>query len=300
MNSDRPAPPSSPGHQLWVPATITIRTWIGIALIRWQPQLERNFKAWIIASVLWLSAFAQSCCFGQTPGEKDYLGAVLPPDLMRYAGVEVPSEENIHIRSDSHGRYLEFRLIPGQARKNNGIRAEISVNFPYKAGDIVRYKWQMRLPDDFKADEPQNRWWVMGQWHDQPDRTKGETWQGFPGRSPPVSFNYGRRDGKDFLSLLVGSPRMKSVGLLPITRGAWHSIDVVIQWSQASEGKVAVFFDGSKAPAVSGSGPNMHNGFHHYLKLGMYRHPEIATENRLDIREVFIEKLQDWPVVETH
>jgi len=247
------------------------------------------------ASVLWLSTVAQSNCVGQSFSEKDYLEAVLPPPLIRYAGVEVPSQENIHIRSDGARRYLEFRLIPGQARKNNGIRAEISVNFPYNVGDFVRYKWQMRLPEDFKGDEPQNRWWVMGQWHDQPDRTKGENWQGFPGRSPPVSFNYFRRDGKDFLSLLVGSPKMKNVGLIPITRSAWHSLDVVIKWSQGADGKVVVFFDGSKTPVVIGTGPNMHNGYQHYLKLGMYRHPQIATENRLDIRDVFIEHLKDWP-----
>ena len=252
-----------------------------------------------IGALFLISVCSLNSSFGQALDQKEYLSAVLPPDLMRYAGLEVPSQENIQIVSDSTGRYLEFRLVPGQAKKNNGIRAEISVNFPYKVGDIVRYKWQMRLPEDFKADDPQNRWWVMGQWHDQPDRTKGETWQGFPGRSPPVSFNYGRRDGKDFLSLLVGSPKMKSVGLLPITRGVWHSIDVIIKWSQGSDGKVAVFFDGSKAPTVSGTGPNMHNAFHHYLKLGMYRHPEIATENRLDIRGVSIEKLEDWPVTET-
>ncbi len=250
-----------------------------------------------VASFLWLAAVGQSYCFGQTINQKEYLGTVLPAELIRYAGIEVPSPENIHIGSDSTGRYLEFRLVLGQAKKNNGIRAEISVDFPYKVGDIVQYKWHMRLPEGFQGDEPKNRWWVMGQWHDQPDPTKGETWQGFPGRSPPVSFNYIRRDGKDFLSLLVGSPRMKSVGLLPITRGAWHSIDVVIKWSQETDGRVEVFFDGSKAPVVTGSGPNMHNAFHHYLKLGMYRHPEIATENRLDIRSVSIEKLKDWPSV---
>jgi hypothetical protein len=113
-----------------------------------------------------------------------------------------------------------------------------------------------------------------------------------------VSLNYGRKDGKDYLSLLVGSPKMKSVGLVPITRGVWHSLDVVIKWSQGSEGKVAVFFDGSRGPVVAGSGPNMHNGYQHYLKLGMYRHPGIATENRLAIREVSITHLKDWPVPE--
>ncbi len=264
----------------------------------WIWRTVKTIQTAIIPCVLRLSALVHSCCFAQTAGENDYLGAVLVPELIRCAGVEVPSQENIHTRSDSTGRYLEFRLVPGQAKKNNGIRAEISVDYRYNVGDVVRYKWKMRLPEDFKADDPQNRWWVMGQWHDQPDRTKGETWQGFPAHSPPVSFNYGRRDGKDFLSLMVGSPRMKSVGLLPITRGAWHSIDVIIKWSQGSDGKVAVFFDGAKAPTVSGAGPNMHNGFHHYLKLGMYRHPEIATENRLDIRGVSIEKLKDWPEAE--
>ena len=230
--------------------------------------------------------------------DKEYLRAVLAPDLVRYAGIEVPSAENIRILSDERGSYLEFRLVPGQARKNNGIRSEISVNFPFKVGDVVRYQWKMRLPEDFQADDPQNRWWVMGQWHDQPDRTKGETWQDFPHRSPPVSFNYGRENGQDYLALMAGSPKMKSIGRLSLKRGIWHSIEVIIQWSQGADGKVAVHFDGSKDPVVSGTGPNMHNGYQHYLKLGLYRHPGIATENRLAIRDVFIEKLKAWPIPE--
>ncbi len=250
----------------------------------------------MIAALLLVAVFVLNSSAGEGLGEKDYLTAVLPSELFRFASIEVPSQENIQILSDSNGRYLEFRLRPGQARKNNGIRAEISVDYPYDVGDVVRYQWKMRLPEDFKGDDPKNRWWVMGQWHDQPDRAKGETWQGFPGNSPPVSLNYGRLDGKDFLSVLVGSPKMKSVGLLPVTRGVWHSVAVVIKWSQSADGQVAVFPDGSKDPVVAGTGPNMHNGFQHYLKLGMYRHPEIATENRLAIRDVFIEKLQDWPV----
>lgn len=235
---------------------------------------------------------------GQTISNKEYLEAVLPAELIRFAGVEVPSPENIRIHSDGDGRYLEFRLIPGQALKNNGIRAEVSVNYPYQTGDIVRYRWKMRLPEDFKPDEPQNRWWVMGQWHDQPDRTKGETWEGFPANSPPVSFNYRREQDKDYLSMLVGSPRMKSFGLVPLTRGVWHSLDVNIQWSQGAEGKVAVFLHGAKKPVVTATGPNMHNGYHHYLKLGMYRHRQISTENSLGIRDVSIEHLKAWPPTE--
>ncbi len=251
----------------------------------------------LIAS--WLVAVsAPSFSAEQALDPKEYLRVVLPPDLVRHAGVEVPSAENIHILSDAKGKYLEFRLVPGQARKNNGIRSEISVGFPYQVGDVVRYRWKMRLPEDFQADEPQNRWWVMGQWHDQPDPAKGETWKEFPHRSPPVSFNYGREDGQDYLALMVGSPRMKSFGRVSLKRDIWHSIEVVIKWSQGADGKVAVYFDGSKEPVVTATGPNMHNGYHHYLKLGLYRHPGIATENRLGIRDVFIEKLKAWPIPE--
>jgi hypothetical protein len=149
-------------------------------------------------AALLVGGLSWSNCWGQALSEKEYLTAVLPLELIRYAGIEVPSRENIQILSDPVGPYLEFRLVPGQAKKNNGIRAEISVDYPYGVGDIVRYKWEMRLPGHFKADEPRNRWWVMGQWHDQPDRTKGETWQGFPAHSPPVA---PRRKG---LSLVIG------------------------------------------------------------------------------------------------
>jgi hypothetical protein len=100
---------------------------------------------------------------GRQPlSEKEHLSAILPQELIRYAGIEVPSRENIHVLSDGAGRYLEFRLVPGQPKKNNGIRAEISVDYPYSVGDVLRYRWEMRLPEDFKADEPLNRWWVMG------------------------------------------------------------------------------------------------------------------------------------------
>ena len=249
----------------------------------------------VVSMLMWATASAPGEAPGRVSADADYLAAVLPSELIRYAAIEVPAQENIHARSDDAGRYLEFRLVPGQARKNNGIRAEIAVDFPFKVGDVVRYQWKMCLPDDFKGDEPQNRWWVMGQWHDQPDRSKGETWTNFPGRSPPVSFIYGRREGKDVLSLQVGSPKAKSFGTLPIARGAWHSLDVVIRWSQGADGNVAVFFDGSQTPTITATGPNMHNGFQHYLKLGMYRHPQIATENHLDIRDVRIEKLGGWP-----
>ena len=57
MNSDPSAPPSPPGHRLWIPAAITILAFIGIVLIQWQPELERNFKAWLVTIFIPLLAF---------------------------------------------------------------------------------------------------------------------------------------------------------------------------------------------------------------------------------------------------
>jgi hypothetical protein len=75
-----------------------------------------------------------------------------------------------------------------------------------------------------------------------------------------------------------------------VERGKWHSITVVIHWSRGSAGKASVFLDDLTKPAGLAEGPNMHNDFQHYLKLGMYRHPDINTDNWIYIDGVQISK----------
>ncbi len=189
----------------------------------------------VAAILLLLSTIVQNLSFGQSAANREYLGAILPPELTRYAGVEVPSQENIAIRSDDAGPYLEFRLIPGQARKNNGIRAEVSVNYPFKLatwcathGRCVSGGFQGR-----RSPEPLVG---LGQWHDQPDPTQAKRGMTFPPQSA-VSFNYVRLDGKDFLSLLVVSPKMTRIVSSDQARFLAFD-DVVLKWSQGSDGKL--------------------------------------------------------------
>ena len=49
-----------------------------------------------------------------------------------------------------------------------------------------------------------------------------------------------------------------------------------------------MFLDDMTQPAAVIDGPNRHNDFQHYLKLGMYRHSEIVTDNWIYLDDLTI------------
>jgi hypothetical protein len=209
--------------------------------------------------------------------ELSYLRAAVAPAVLDYAQIEVPGIEHIRLAEVDCQPCLGLRVFHGQRLKNNGVRAELSIDFPYRVGDTVRYQWRFFVPTDFQGDAPAGTWWVFADWHDQPDRDHGETWDGFPSRSAPVILGYGRLDGRDLLGFTYGSPDPKPVATVPFTRGAWHRVTALIAWSRGADGRAEISLDG--APAFSATGPNMHNAFQHYAKIGMYRHPDIAGDD---------------------
>lgn len=229
---------------------------------------------------------------GEGPSEVELLSKVVTPDLLPYAHVEVASRESIAIVDDG----LELKLFPGQPKVNNGIRAEVSVDFPFVDGDTVRYEWSLWLPGDFTPD-PSNRWWVFADFHDQPDRTKGETWDGFPANSAPLILGYGHvqagfedqgfsiKETSDVLSVTYGTDH-RPIALVPFTRDVWHRVRLDVTWSQSMTGALTMTFDGAKV--VSARGPNMLNAFQHYFKAGMYRDPGIGSFNRVRLSDVQI------------
>ncbi len=168
--------------------------------------------------------------------------------------------------------------------------AEISVNYPHSAGETVHYQWQFLIPEDSQTDSPKNRWWVVGQWHDQPNTTRGENWENFPDHSPPVAIGYAHLNGKDLLGVSYGSPDQSIVGQKPVKRGQWHQIRAVIHWSLSETGWVQIYLDDSNKPFAKAKGRNMHNDFQHYLKLGTYRHPDISAKSRIFLDDLQIQK----------
>ncbi|GEP42941.1 polysaccharide lyase [Brevifollis gellanilyticus] len=240
-----------------------------------------------------------SCDRGADPQAREkelaYLRVVMPEDLLPYAHVEVPAVENIAILGEGADRHLGLHTIPGQKRRSGGVRAEVSVDRPFEEGDTLRYEWQFRVPEDFKSDAPRNRWCIIGQWHDQPDIRQGETWEGFPSRSPPVLVGLGEWQGRLALGIEYGPTQAQKHGPIFIQRGKWHRIAMVIRWSRKADGRASVYFDDMTTAVKTFDGPNMHNGYQHYFKFGMYRHPDIATENWIHLREFKTSKVAPQP-----
>jgi hypothetical protein len=221
---------------------------------------------------------------GARDEELAILRTILPESLLGVAKLELASRESFRIQEESGASHLGLRVFPGQPKVNGGIRAEVSIDYPFVPGDTVRYSWRFQVPQDFVSDAPANRWWVIGQWHDQPDASKGETWDGFKSSSPPVLLGLGELEGKLGMVLTYGptndpAQKTQTAGPLFLERGRWHQIAVVIRWSRGADGKADVYLDDAPKPSVSLQGPNMNNSFQHFWKAGMYRHPGISTNN---------------------
>jgi Polysaccharide lyase len=221
--------------------------------------------------------------------ELSYLRAAVAEPLLEFANIEIPALEHIRIGRDAEGSHLELRTYHGQRKKNNGVRAEVSIDLPHAEGDTLRYRWRFRIPRDFESDAPRNLWWLFGSWHDQPNRDQGETWPGFPSRSPPLALGYGVIGGQDLLTLVYGAPGPTTRGTLTFTRGEWHQVELTVKWSRGADGRASLTIDGGAA--IEARGPNMHNAFRHYMKLGSYRHPEIRGDAWVSLRQIEIRRL---------
>lgn len=145
------------------------------------------------------------------------LAPLIPAELLSYSDFQIPARENVEVISDGTHDFVEPRMLPGQNLTNGGDRAEISVDYPFLEGDTVSYQWQVRLPSDSQAD-PQSRWWILAQWHDQPDRRIGETWAEFTLRSPPIAMIYDTIEGQESIALYYGAPDPESQAFAPIFR----------------------------------------------------------------------------------
>lgn len=211
------------------------------------------------------------------------MSALGATDLARYMTVEAGPCDAIVAGRDG----VTVSLFPNNPRVNGGVRAELAFNFPFNEGETVRYAWRLKLPAEFHANDNPAQWWLLAQWHDQPDRRQGETWANFPPRSPPIALFVASRAAQLGIGLVLGGK--ERVSWTPVATGAWIPIAFTIRWSTTSAGAVRMQVGGDTPVDVTVEGPNMLNSYQHYLKIGQYRHPVITSFDSASFRDLSIQ-----------
>ena len=72
-------------------------------------------------------------------------------------------------------------------------------------------------------------------------------------------------------SLRYREPIDANRGDVAIPNDSWIRLRAVVRWSTREAGRFSLSVDGRQEPLLAAIGPNMHNAFHHFLKIGNYR-----------------------------
>ena len=180
------------------------------------------------------------------------------------------------------------------AGKNKKNRLEVAYDNLDEEGSEIYYGWSFLVPKDNKfKPEGGSGFNIIGQWHDRPDKNKGETREQTAGKNPPIAVYMGTLNNQPGIRINYGLRDVNAgaVGDSPIELGKWNDIVFHIKWSQKEDGFVEVFHNGE---SITGKvyGPNMHNSVPHYWKTGFYRglvgDDSTPTTNSIYIDEIRI------------
>jgi len=206
----------------------------------------------------------------------------IDPGMLSYISLEVPSCSNIRVLSNE----VSFILDAQNQKIHGGVRSEVAIDYPFNEGDTVEYRWSLLLPSANPPGADAGAWWLLAQWHDQPDRRKGETWLNFKSQPPPFAVVVEKRDGVVGIGMNGLSGRI--VSWVPVTLDQWLDFTATVRWSTGIDGSVVVRIEGHPEIKFEMLGRNMHNGFQHYFKFGQYRAPWVNSVAAVRFREVKI------------
>lgn len=179
----------------------------------------------------------------------------------------------------------EFWTSPFSGIKSS--RSEIQIFKVAPTEKEIYYGWSVKIPEDY-IESPD--WQVIGQFHDQPDYEKGETWDNYPANSPPVSMTY--KNGKIGLTVNVPYGNVTEViSERKISKGKWTDIILRIYWTTNSTGYIEAWINNIAMTDNSGTISrynfrNLYNKYGNYLKIGLYRSNEIKTKNIVYFDEI--------------
>lgn len=184
--------------------------------------------------------------------------------------------------------FATFKLNDENVKIHNGVRSELVIDYPFREGETVEYVWSAKFPSGTLPGSGPKDWWLVAQWHDQPDVRAGETWSQLKKVPPPISVYVEKRSGSLGVGLAgIGGQKLSWQAIPPDT---WLTFTVQIMWSLGHAGRVTmqISSDATVIASMEHSGRNMHNSYQHYFKVGQYRAPWIKTTSMVQVREVNI------------
>jgi hypothetical protein len=229
-----------------------------------------------------------------------FIGDFERGDFSGWGAREAAREDSLQVVSTPArcGRYAaRFTVRPGEI-VSNGNRAEICRDNRDFPGSEGWYAWSFLIPVDFPDTQWRPKLWqCIGQWHDQPNIERGETWDDFPGHSPSIAVYYTCKEGTSAIELWYGTygkgEIQKVAAVAPIEKGRWMDLVFHIGWSHKEDGFLEAWLNEKPLIAPDQTehklfGANMWNDYPHYLKIGLYRSGEFTTTSSVYFDEVRI------------
>jgi hypothetical protein len=194
------------------------------------------------------------------------------------------------------GRYaVRITLAPGD-RAASKERAELKVGDKEiervhgRQGEEIWYGWSLLIPADY-ADPPGDQFQILGQWHHRPPPAAAPNDRPQVKGPPPLALHLVAEEGRHYLVLIgQASPTAppRTLGALPIRRGAWIDLVFHLKCSTGRNGFVAAWLDGRPFTAGKIHGPTLYTPVSNYLRLGLYRAKGVLTTNHVYFDEVRI------------
>lgn len=242
-----------------------------------------NLKSLSAVLLLWPAmdpVAAQGCL---DIGKRQVVSALsMDPSLLEVTALEVPSCTNIRVAAEDVG----FVLDEQSQKIHGGVRSEIAIDYSFNEGDTVEYRWSFLLPSANPPGAEPGAWWLIAQWHDQPDRRVGETWATFKSQPPPFALIVERRSGT--VGIGMNGLHGKNLSWAPAPLDKWLDVTATVHWSTSDAGSVVVQVADHPELRFEIFGRNMHNAFQHYFKLGQYRAPWLKTLAIVRVRAIKI------------
>lgn len=194
------------------------------------------------------------------------------------------TEDHISINEDpqdSSNKVMRVQLAPEDYNRG-GNRSELVINSHDSLGYRSKYTFKFMLPESFFKDEEANNWYMIHQWHDEPQA--GYNWKTNKHKTrPPASLvvQYTKEQGYNLVyrtGLRTGDLKEAKTISAPvqIQPNTWYTFSNEIFWSvYDADGYSLPSLDGVPfttefAPDGKIYGRNMYNTRGSFFKYGLY------------------------------